>query len=147
MCKVVIICWRSWQFEAPPNVSSEYLCVCFAVAYLPKRKPCCLLVRMIEPGSPGVCELLCRCYDNRLSLSPAVVCVGSHSCLKLRLSSYTQTTSLSPLKPQWGVPLWLSGVKDMALSLLWLRFNPWASNFHMPQVQPKQPKRAQRIGP
>ena len=25
-------------------------------------------------------------------------------------------------------------VKDLALSLLWLRFNSWPGNFHMPQV-------------
>ena len=26
------------------------------------------------------------------------------------------------------------GVKELALSLLWLEFNPWPGNFHMPQV-------------
>ena len=28
-------------------------------------------------------------------------------------------------------------VKDSALSLLWLRFDPWPWNFHMPWVLPK----------
>ena len=32
-------------------------------------------------------------------------------------------------------------VKDSALSLPWLRFNPWPRNFHMPQVQPKKKKK------
>ena len=26
-------------------------------------------------------------------------------------------------------------VKDLALSLLWHRFDPWPRNFHMPQAQ------------
>ena len=30
--------------------------------------------------------------------------------------------------------------KDSALSLVWLRFDPWPGNFHMPQVQPKKKK-------
>ena len=29
-------------------------------------------------------------------------------------------------------------VKDLALSLLWHRFNPWSRNLCMPQVQPKK---------
>ena len=29
-----------------------------------------------------------------------------------------------------------SGLKDLALPQLWLRFNPWLGNFHMPWVQP-----------
>ena len=28
--------------------------------------------------------------------------------------------------------------KDLALSLLWHRFNPWPGNFRMPQAWPKQ---------
>ena len=28
-------------------------------------------------------------------------------------------------------------VKDSALSLLWLRFDPWPGNFGMPQIEPK----------
>ena len=31
--------------------------------------------------------------------------------------------------------------KDSALSLLWLRFNSWPRNFHMPQTQPKKKKK------
>ena len=31
-------------------------------------------------------------------------------------------------------------VKDLALSLLWLRLDPWPRNFCMPQVQPKNKK-------
>ena len=31
-------------------------------------------------------------------------------------------------------------VKDLALSLLWLRFNPWPGNFHVLQAQPKNQK-------
>ena len=30
-----------------------------------------------------------------------------------------------------------SGLKDLALPQLWLGFNPWPGNFHMPQVQPQ----------
>ena len=29
-------------------------------------------------------------------------------------------------------------VKDLVLLLLWLGFDPWPGNFHMPQIQPKQ---------
>ena len=29
-------------------------------------------------------------------------------------------------------------LKDLTLSLLWLRFSPWPGNFHMPQAQPKK---------
>ena len=29
-------------------------------------------------------------------------------------------------------------VKDLAVSLWWLKFDPWPGNFHMPQVQPKK---------
>ena len=34
-------------------------------------------------------------------------------------------------------------VKDSALSLLWLRFDPWPGNLHMPRVRawPKKKKR------
>ena len=46
----------------------------------------------------------------------------------------------------WEFPGGLVG-KDLALSLLWLgsllwrgEFDPWAGNFHMPQVWPKKSK-------
>ena len=29
-----------------------------------------------------------------------------------------------------------NGLKDLALTQLWLRFNPWPGNFHVPQVWP-----------
>ena len=29
-------------------------------------------------------------------------------------------------------------VKDLALSLLWHRFDPWPGNFHVPQAEPKK---------
>ena len=32
-------------------------------------------------------------------------------------------------------------VKDLALSLLWLRFDPWPGNIHMLWAQPKKKKR------
>ena len=31
-------------------------------------------------------------------------------------------------------------VKDLALSLLWHRFDPWPGNFHVPQREPKKPQ-------
>ena len=31
-------------------------------------------------------------------------------------------------------PVWHRGLKDPALPQLWLRFNPWPRNFHMPWV-------------
>ena len=46
-----------------------------------------------------------------------------------------------PLKAQVRFPTWGSGLKDLALlqlrcrSQLWLGFNPWPRNFHMPRVQ------------
>ena len=44
-----------------------------------------------------------------------------------------------PIKLQvWGSSLVAQQVKDLAVSLLWLRRNPWARNFH---VQPKKKKR------
>ena len=36
-------------------------------------------------------------------------------------------------------------VKDLALSLLWLGFNPQAGNLHMPQVQPKANKTTTKL--
>ena len=38
---------------------------------------------------------------------------------------------------KWELPGGLA-VKDLALSLLWLRFDLWPSNFHMQQAQPKE---------
>ena len=35
-------------------------------------------------------------------------------------------------------------VKDGALSLPWLGFNPWARNFHMPQAQQKKKKKKKK---
>ena len=32
-------------------------------------------------------------------------------------------------------------IKDLTLSLLWLRSLLWLGNFHMPEVQPKKKKR------
>ena len=42
-----------------------------------------------------------------------------------------------------GVPTVAQWVKDSMSQLwdrlqLWIRFNPWPGNFHMPQVQPKK---------
>ena len=34
-------------------------------------------------------------------------------------------------------------VKELALSLLWLRFNPWPGNFFTPQARPKKGKKEQ----
>ena len=31
-------------------------------------------------------------------------------------------------------PAWHSGLKDLAVSQLWLGFNPWPGNFHTPWV-------------
>ena len=36
-------------------------------------------------------------------------------------------------------------VKDSALSLVWLRFNPWPRNFCMPQAWPKQKTKKQNM--
>ena len=38
-------------------------------------------------------------------------------------------------------PAWSSGLKDLALAQLWLRFNPWSRNFHVPQMQPLKKKK------
>ena len=35
-------------------------------------------------------------------------------------------------------------VKDPALSLQWLGFNPWPGNFGMPWVQPKKGKKKEK---
>ena len=35
-------------------------------------------------------------------------------------------------------------VKDSALSLLWLRFDPWLGNFCMPRDQPKKKEKKER---
>ena len=32
-------------------------------------------------------------------------------------------------------------IKDLAMSLLWLRFHSWPRNFHMPQAQSKKKKK------
>ena len=40
----------------------------------------------------------------------------------------------SSLVAQW--------VKDLALALLWHRFDPWLRSFWMPQVQPKKKKKS-----
>ena len=48
---------------------------------------------------------------------------------------YRKSTTLQCLK---GVPWCL--IKDLALSLLWCRFDPWPWNFRMPWVQPKTSK-------
>ena len=37
--------------------------------------------------------------------------------------------------------VWHSGLKDLVLPQLQLRFNPWSGNFHMLQVQPLKKKR------
>ena len=34
-------------------------------------------------------------------------------------------------------------VKDLVLSVLWLRFNPWPGKFHTPWVGPKNKKERQ----
>lgn len=39
-------------------------------------------------------------------------------------------------KVQVQFPNQHSGLKDLALLQLWLRFNPWPGNFHVPQVWP-----------
>ena len=36
-------------------------------------------------------------------------------------------------------------VKDLALSLLWLRFDPKPGNFHMPQARPKKKKKKEKF--
>ena len=36
---------------------------------------------------------------------------------------------------------WHSGLKDLALLQLLLRFNPWPGNFHMPQVELQKKKK------
>ena len=33
------------------------------------------------------------------------------------------------------------GVKDSALLMVWLRFDPWPGNFFKPQMQPKKKKK------
>ena len=38
----------------------------------------------------------------------------------------------------WRSSLVAQQIKDLAWSLLWLRFAPWPRNFHMPQVWPKK---------
>ena len=35
-------------------------------------------------------------------------------------------------------------VKDLALSLLWCRFDPWPGNFHMPWAWPKKEKEKEK---
>ena len=37
-------------------------------------------------------------------------------------------------------PAWHSGLEDPGLPKLWLRFNPWPGNFHMPWGQPLKKK-------
>ena len=39
-------------------------------------------------------------------------------------------------KAQVRSPAQSSGLKDLALLQLWLKFNPWPGNFHMPWVWP-----------
>ena len=49
-----------------------------------------------------------------------------------------------------GVPAVAQCIKDLALlwlwwrSYLWLRFNPWPGNFHMPQVQVKKKNKQEK---
>ena len=38
-----------------------------------------------------------------------------------------------------------SVVKDLALSLLWCKFDPWPRNFHMLQGWPKRKKEREKI--
>ena len=45
---------------------------------------------------------------------------------------FEKTHTKGSLVAQW--------VKDLALSLLWLRFDPRPGNFHIPPVQPKKKK-------
>ena len=49
----------------------------------------------------------------------------------------------TPNQTRSGVPTVVQWVKDPALPQLWLRFDPWTRNFHMPPVQqgPKKKKK------
>ena len=64
-----------------------------------------------------------------------VTFIGKHNFLIISLKGKVFMSSLVAQR-----------VKDPALSLQWLgsrqwgRFDPWAGNFHMPQVQPKKMK-------
>ena len=50
-------------------------------------------------------------------------------------------------EPQVHFPAWSSGLKDVALlqlwhrSQLWLRFDSWPGNFHMPRARAKKKKK------
>ena len=50
--------------------------------------------------------------------------------------------------PKMGVKEFPGGllVKDLALSLLWRRFNPWPRNFCMPLAWPKKKKKKKKAG-
>ena len=59
--------------------------------------------------------------------------------------SHNENSQISIQMTPLGVLLWCSGlVKDPGLSvlplgsLMWLGFDPWPKNFHMPWAQPKQ---------
>ena len=45
----------------------------------------------------------------------------------------------------WGVPWWLSGFKDLAVSLLWCRFSPRPGNFHSLKRSQKKKKTKTRV--
>ena len=49
------------------------------------------------------------------------------------LQSHVKKRGRTPPVAQW--------VKDLALSLLWCRFDLWPGKFHMPCAQPKKEKR------
>ena len=56
-----------------------------------------------------------------------------------------RTTSLmrccADIKERSGSSLVAYWVRDLALSLLWSRFNPWPRNFRLPRVWPKRKKK------
>ena len=58
-------------------------------------------------------------------------------------------TALAPFAAEEQVPsvAWCTGLKDLALPQLWLGFNPWPRNFHMPQVWPLKKQKHEKEFP
>ena len=59
------------------------------------------------------------------------------SLCKLRMY-YRNLAAMQPFKNISWSSLVVQGVKDPALSLLWLGFEPWPENFYMLQMPPKK---------
>ena len=96
---------------------------------------------------PGQGSKLCHSSsDNARTLSCQATREFPMSTLEGRSGEVTPKGIQMKDRKKQEFPPWHSGSKDSMLLLLWLRFNPWPRNFHMPQVQPlKRERQTEKI--